>query len=73
MEETMNNFSNTARINMLQEHFDDSVLVSNNIWNDLLLLSIDQQLDDFAEITRKHRVDWLAIFIPIYEFEKTIK
>ena len=44
---------------MLEQVLNDSVLIRDNVWNDLFLFPVDEKLHNFAEISSKNGIDLL--------------
>ena len=71
----MDDFSHTARVNVLKEVLDDLVLVCDDVGHNLLLLAVNEKLHNFAEVSSEDHVDWFFIsaIFSLQEFEKAIK
>lgn len=58
---------------MPQQLLNDFVLVGDDIGHDLLLLSVDEELDDLAKVAGEDWVHRLIVIFGVEEFEKAIK
>ena len=62
MKDSVDDLGDAARVDMAQKFLNNSVLVSDNVRNDLLLLPVDEELHNFAEVASKHWVDFIIGF-----------
>ena len=67
----MDDLGDTARVNMFEQVLNDLVLIGNDVWDDLLLFSINEELNDFAEVASEDGVNRLVVF-SIQEFEQAL-
>ena len=68
----MNNLGNAARVDMFEKILDDVARVRDDVWHNLLLLSVHKKLNDLAEVARQDRVDKFDT-ITFDKFEKAVK
>ena len=57
----MDDLGDTSGVDMLEQLFNDHILIGNDVGYNLLLLPIDEKLDNFAEIAGKDGIDGLFI------------
>ena len=57
----MDDLGDAARVNMLEQLFNDHILIGYDVRYYLLLLPIDEKLDNFAEIAGKDGIDGFFI------------
>ena len=53
----MDDLGDATGVDMLEQLFNDHILIGNDVRYNLLLLPIDQKLDNFAEIAGKDGID----------------
>ena len=73
MEETMDHLSNTTWIDVLKKLLNHIVFISNDVRDNLLLLSVDQELNNFAKVSGKNWIDFILVIADLQEFEKAVK
>jgi len=71
VEQSVDDLGDTARVNMFEQVLNDLVLIGNDVWDDLLLFSINEELNDFAEVASEDGVNRLVVF-SIQEFEQAL-
>ena len=71
MEQSVDDLGDTARVNMFEQVLNDLVLIGNDVWDDLLLFSINEELNDFAEVASEDGINRLVVF-SIQEFEQAL-
>jgi hypothetical protein len=71
-QEFIEDLRNRFLVDVSQEIFDDSRILSKDEWEELLLLSANQERNKLAEIARK---DWVELFITLSfdEFEESFE
>ena len=69
----MDYLSHTARVDMSKKVLNDLIFISDHVGHDLLLLSVDEELDDLAKVAGEDWVHRLIVIFGVEEFEKAIK
>lgn len=58
---------------MTEKILNNFVLIGNNVWHNLLLLTVDKKLNNLTEVTGKNEIDRSFIFLDSDEFEKAVE
>lgn len=72
MKQSVDNLSHTTLIDVLEQIFDYLVFIGNKEGDNLLLLTVDEKLDNFAEIAGENRIDFFT-FLDFDELEKSFE